>query len=376
MAYSVLGLSSHHPDSESHWTGAEKLAQDVCTTLVSLSRVVENLYEAVDQELAKFGIQKTMSDFHQHAKHAENDPLFQLKQVLRFGRDVEGVQTRVVHDSPLQRAFKITSKMKSLNSSDARALVEEAEELARKTKATITELLLKNQAVVLTSPDMESFADLIVIGPKKVVLLQCKSMIEGRNENNDNNKTTNFLQIVTEFSKMNLCDPEQTSKSVNPFGEKLAHVSVKLRELWLRTFISAAAMEGADSVAAPSNGNWTDLVLDQKNMILPSDLHQSRPHPDVEVHATYFVECSKARYDVLRREFNKKLADFPAISEQNRKQPLLNVKSAFLSCVVRDEATDRTASIMAPFHCSTSIVDTADEIEGEWSFAERKIEKK
>jgi hypothetical protein len=374
MAYSFLGLSSHHPDSESHWTGAEKLAQDVCTTLVSLSRVVENLYEAVDQELAKFGNQKTMSDFHKHAKHAENDPLFQLKQVLRFGRGVEGVQARVLHDSPLQRVnaiARLEARKRKTNDwwidGKMRNAVREAEQLARKTKATIRELLQKNQAVVLTSPDMESFADLIVIGPKKVVLLQCKSMIEGRNENNNNNnknktnKTTNFLQIVTEFSKMNLCDPEE----IPDFKKIEASVAAKLRELWLRTFIGAAAMDGADSVAAPSNGNWTDLVLDQ-NMILPSDLHQSRPHPDVEVHATYFVECSKARYDVLRQEFNTKLGTLP----------LLSVKSAFLSCVVRDEATDRTASIMAPFHCSTSIVDTADEIEGEWSFAKRKIEKK
>ena len=187
MLRSEFGLDLHH--SATHSTGLEQNVADFCFLCASCSRIVNRLYTAVDDEMKTYTTTepsnseidvgtvapsattttattwKTMEDFHKTCNSAAfpefRDPLLPLKQLLRFDDSINGVVSLQLFDSAVQR-------INSYNNRKDQKSVTEAAELCRKLRRDIRHQLLQGNAVVFQSAEMDSFADVVVVGPNKL----------------------------------------------------------------------------------------------------------------------------------------------------------------------------------------------------------------
>jgi hypothetical protein len=140
---------------------------------------------------------------------AEYDPLQSLKQLLvSFGNSVDGVKMLQPIDSPLRDWYALVRDLKDGETQQSLDLKksELSVHFPAKCKLLLEDIkasLARRQAVVIISREMESFADVILVGPKKVLLFQCKQKISDKYDLDITNYDAELFKMAClEFGKV------------------------------------------------------------------------------------------------------------------------------------------------------------------------------
>jgi hypothetical protein len=212
---------------------------------------------------------------------AKHDTLQGLKRLLvSFGDRINSVKTLQHIDSPLRDLSKLHKEPATL----LPHFNAKCELLQEELEASLD----RGQAVVIISREMESFADLILVGPQKVFLFQCKQKIQEEYLEYYGNYDTQydyelFKMACLEFAKITDASKIALGWLYKDEEGQLIHTrksdketpKTKYRGLYLEALKQAAAGGG--------------------------------PVSDVEVHAIFMVECPKKFQQMFKNKFTDDL---------------------------------------------------------------------
>jgi hypothetical protein len=170
MLKMMLGFS----DRPLHWSEFEHRVADYCTMLAAASRVTGALIRNSKQQNPQLSKQ-----------HHLYPDLQLLRKWLVFDGEAAGVRSFNINELMVDR---VETKLIDIRES---------------VKNEVSPFLSKNLAVVLTSAERESFADVTVLGPDgTIILLQCKHL-----------QSSSKIDFETEFSKMGVGTAKETTKT-------------------------------------------------------------------------------------------------------------------------------------------------------------------
>jgi hypothetical protein len=299
MLRSLCGLSMGRSPDFSY--SFEQNVADFCALNVICAPVIADLFGDVppkgsdpEQKYPSFGCFQNDAN----AKHirkflveivAPRDNLYGLKRLLsQFKYKVHGVKVLQLIDSPLRNMLKYGSKYAKDADEDEDEEIHLLQHFHAKCailKARIVAALRNGQAVIFLSREMESFADIVLVGPGRVFLFQCKQSIQ----KNEDVKKVLDIKFSEELDKM-ACfdDPYWKSQKQyriydkDPQSKDIKQCEIKSKRGQLRGLFVEMLKEAA---AAGASKNQTNVR-------------------EVEVHACFIVEADSASETKLKNKFD------------------------------------------------------------------------